>query len=186
MKALGQGDKRWSKTKLGEGGSTIGVAGCLVTCIAQALREFAVDTEATPLTVQAKALAWPVRAFRGAAAVIAEVAAANGLRVAERVNEVEGQVMLAGVLASALKVGKLALLHVDHDVDRGGDVDADHWVLAVEWREVEGGDPVILYRDPATGDDGTLSGRTLTGPTVWGTKPRIYRVRAVRVVERAT
>ncbi len=186
MTVLWQGDKRWGKTKLGEGGSTIGKAGCLLTCLAQALRHMHLDDDATPATVQDHALQAGGRPFRGPSAIIADVAIANGLLVAGRVNEAEGQSALRDAIAGAVELGHVALMHVDHDEERGGDHDADHWVLATDVvRGDEGDDDVVVYTDSATADEGTLSLRTLTGVAVWAGAPRTYRVRAVRMLKPA-
>jgi hypothetical protein len=183
---LWQGDKRWGKTKLGEGGSTIGKAGCLLTCLAQASRAFAIDAAATPATIQEKALAAGGRPFRGPNAITEDVAVANGILVSHRVNEAEGQQLLRETIAKALVSGELVLLHVDHDSERGGDPDADHWVLGTAIVHGDkADDDVVVYADPATADEGSLSMRTLSGLTSWAGKPRTYRVRAVRVLKKA-
>ena len=179
MRALWQGDKRWGKAKLGEGGSTFGKAGCVVTCLAQAMRQMGVDNEATPLTVQAKAFAAGGEPFRGPNAITGVVAAANGMVCADRVSEVEGAAAMQLAIGEALVDGT-ALLHVDHDQDRGGTPEADHWVLAVR---LDGDD--VVYLDPATADEGRLQLRTLTGPSLWDGVPRVYRVRGVRALRRA-
>lgn len=192
MTVLWQGDKRWGKAKLGEGGSTIGKAGCLITCLAQAQRFLGIDANATPLTVQERAFAAGGRPFVGAGAVVDAVAIANGLVSGARVNEVEGQAKLRTTIEEAIARGHVVLLHVDHDVDRGGDWDADHWVLGTSI--VRGGvdaalgknfDDAVVYADPATAAESALSLRTLTGATRWGDKPRTYRVRGVRVLAKA-
>lgn len=186
MTILWQGDKRWGKAKLGEGGSTIGKAGCLLTCLAMAARVLHVDDEATPLTVQENAIKAGGRPFRGPAAIIHEVAVASGMLVAGRVNEAEGQMALREAIAGAIAAGHVALLHVDHDEDRAGDYDADHWVLATSVIHGDAkDDDVVIYADPATADEGTINMRTLAGIAVWAGKPRTYRVRAVRAIKRA-
>ena len=82
------------------------------------------------------------------------------------------------MLIEALKVG-LAILHVDHDSDRGGDEAADHFVLA---RRIEG--DRVIYADPATGEEGSLDLRTLSGSAMWGSRTRAYQVRSVRPLGR--
>ncbi len=176
---LNQADPAWAKVKCGLSKTkSIRNCGCLMTDLAEALRGMGIDNEATPVTVQARAICrWldgqSARPFveGTAAAFPVIVGAANGLKVGERINRSEGARMWS-TLQLALPRGR-ALMHVDETPDDGKD-DPVHWVLA---NRIEAGR--VHFSDPDGGLAGSLPLESLigTGP---GGKP--YKVSGIRVV----
>jgi hypothetical protein len=181
---LNQADPAWAKVKAGLSRSkTLRNCGCLLTDLAQILRDLGVEPFATPVTVQARAIAaWnPTDHVRmapftpgTAAAVVVVVGAANGLTVGPRINRIEGAVMWSALLG-ALPHGRV-LLHVDETPDNAKD-DPVHWVCA---NGVDGSD--VLFSDPDGGLAGRLPLETLTGE---GPSGKPYKVSGIRVVTKA-
>lgn len=179
MEVLRQADPRWAKKKLGTSTTSIAAAGCLATCYAQALRFLSIDDEATPSEVVDVGNATP-GAFLRASIVQPVLSKALGLKASDPVASVQGAQAVRAAIVEGLKHG-VVILHVDHDSDRaGGDIDGDHFVLAVH---VD--DDVIVYTDPATGDRGTLGLRTMSGVAGWGSPLRRYEVRSARALRTA-
>lgn len=182
---LNQGDPAWRSLKAGRSRSrTIGQVGCVLTCYAQAMRIMGIDAEATPASVQRRALElWDgseeTAPFAGntAAAFQVRLAAANGLTVGDRVNIIDGQRLWGELIGSFFYEG-LCLMHVD-SIDDGRD-DANHWVLGVRL-DGQGDDAVVVYADPDGGYEGRLPLRTLQAPSPKG-KP--YAVQGVRRIRR--
>jgi hypothetical protein len=180
---LNQGDPRWAKVKAGRSRSaTLQQVGCVITCMAQALRSLHIDPEATPVSVQQRALAlWDGRAdtapFSGntAAAFQNRLGAAVGLLVRDRVNAIEGARFFSDVFATFGMAG-LLLMHVDSRDD--GLDEPNHWVLGLR---LEGtvDDGVVIYADPDGGHEGQMPLRTLRAPSPKG-KP--YQLRGIRRV----
>jgi len=181
---LFQNDKRWGSMLLGEGPSTIGKGGCLLTCLTMAARELGTHPGVIPPHVNQRLVA--AGAFDGDLLRVHDAAEALGLvaPLFERVSLDDDQKPaeredLAAALSLAMKAG-LAILHVDHDSAKArGDAQGDHFVLAVK---LEKGD--VLCLDPAVGRV-VLGYPELDGLAVW--KPgdiRTYRVRAVRPIRR--
>lgn len=180
---LNQGDPRWAKVKAGRSKTaTIQQVGCVITSMAQALRSLQIDADATPLSVQQKALdRWDGRTetapFSGntAAAFQARLGAAVGLIVRDRINAIE-EARFAAELYGTFGMAGLAMLHVDSRDD--GLDEPNHWVLGLR---IDGtvDDGVIVYADPDGGYEGRIPLRTLKGPSPKG-KP--YEVRGMRRV----
>jgi len=173
--------KQGSAGRLKLPGSTLTVAGygCLLCCWVQALRDLEVDPSATPASVIAatKDLTGQARVWFAGLPVQPQLGKAFGLTAGEvvRCPPQPAQVMRQ-TIADALAVG-LVILHVDHDSTRGGDLEGDHFVLG---RRLEG--DRIVYADPATGEEGSLDLRTLSGAAVWPSGTRAYQVRSARPV----
>jgi hypothetical protein len=164
-------------------GSTLPVTayGCLAACYAQALRDFEVDPSATVRTVIDTTKGVP-GIWKGGLPVQVLLAAHFGLTAGElvRAPPQPAQAMRAALVA-ALTAG-LAILHVDHDETRGGDVEADHFVLG---RRIVA--DRIYFADPATGEEDSLDLRMMAAPTMWSDGiPRIYQLRSVRPLAHLT
>lgn len=178
---LNQGDPLWAVEKCGlSPTATIQQVGCVLTSLAIAARQLGTEPQATPSSVQRKALAaWRAgklaRPFAesSAAAVIDLVARPSGLSVDAEVRGRTGR--LWSTLMAALGSGR-ALLHVDN---RDDNVDEPrHWVLALR---LDGRD--VVFADPDGGYEGRLPWDTLEGASPKG---RPYRVLGVRAVMKRT
>ena len=179
MEVLRQADPRWAKKKLGTSTTSIAAAGCLATCYAQALRSLGVDAEATPSEVVDVGNATK-GAFLRASIVQPVLAKALGIAASDPVAAVQGAQAVRAHIVAGLADG-VVILHVDHDSDRaGGDIDGDHFVLAIGIA-----DDLITYCDPATGGLGSLDLRTMSGMAAWGKPLRRYEVRSARALVRA-
>ena len=168
-----QGDSRWRSEIVGEGSHTIGQAGCLLVCVAEAAqRMIGAEADPRPLNTAGRVH----RAFSGSSAVIERLARAAGLACGPRI---AGDVaVMRSVIVQSLLAKSTVLLHVDHDSARpGGDAAADHWVLALSVSP----DAKIVYADPATGKRGHLSMASLSAPSGWR-DARVYSVRGLRVL----
>jgi hypothetical protein len=182
VEVLRQADPRWGKKKLGTSTTSIAAAGCLATCYAQALRFLGVDDDATPASVVEVGNATR-GAFLRASIVQPVLSKALGLKASDPVASVQGaQAVRAHIVAGLDRSAPgVVILHVDHDSDRaGGDIDGDHFVLAIDISNDS-----IHYCDPATGALGSLDLRTMSGMAAWGTTLRRYEVRSARALVRA-
>jgi hypothetical protein len=176
---LNQGDPQWAKATIGSSTTTMQQAGCVLTALAIALRSLGIDSQATPVTVQAKALAaWRAGKLEApfldntAAAFIDRVGTASRLDVGAEVRGRTGR--LWSTLMTALNTGR-ALMHVDNRDD--GVEQPHHWVLALR---VDG--PRVIYADPDGGLEGAMPLESLESRSPKG---RAYRVLGVRSVARA-
>lgn len=176
MEVLKQADPRWAKKKLGTSTTSIAAAGCLATCYAQALRVLGIDEKATPAEVVDVGNATP-GAFLRASIVQPVLSKALGIKASDPVASVQGAQAVRAHIIAGLAHG-VVILHVDHDSHRaGGDIDGDHFVLAIGMS-----DDAITYCDPATGGLGTLDLRTMSGMASWGSPLRRYEVRSARAL----
>lgn len=176
MEVLRQADPRWAKKKLGTSTTSVAAAGCLATCYAQALRFLGIDEKATPSEVVDVGNATP-GAFLRASIVQPVLSKALGIKASDPVAAVQGAQAVRAHIVAGLAHG-VVILHVDHDSHRaGGDIDGDHFVLAIGMS-----DDAITYCDPATGGLGTLDLRTMSGMASWGTPLRRYEVRSARAL----
>ena len=176
MEVLRQADPRWAKKKLGTSTTSVAAAGCLATCYAQALRFLGIDDKATPSEVVDVGNATP-GAFLRASIVQPVLSKALGIKASDPVASVQGAQAVRAHIVAGLAHG-VVILHVDHDSHRaGGDIDGDHFVLAIGMS-----DDAITYCDPATGGLGTLDLRTMSGMASWGTPLRRYEVRSARAL----
>lgn len=176
MEVLKQSDPRWAKVKLGTSTTSVAAAGCLATCYAQALRVLRIDDDATPDEVVAVGKATP-GAFLRASIVQPVLSKALGIKASDPVAAVQGAQAVRAHIVAGLAHG-VVILHVDHDSHRaGGDIDGDHFVLAIGMS-----DDAITYCDPATGGLGTLDLRTMSGMASWGSPLRRYEVRSARAL----
>lgn len=176
---LPQGPHR--KLKLPGSSMPVSDFGCLLMCYVQACHDLEVDPTATPASIIAatKDLVGADRVWFAGLPVQPQLAKVLGLTAGELVRSPPQPAQeMRRVLVEALGVG-LAVLWVDHDETRGGDFDGDHFVLG---RRIDG--DRIWYADPATGEEGWLNLRTLSGVTVWQTSlgpvTKVYQVRSVR------
>jgi hypothetical protein len=175
---LKQKDPLWAKVKLGKTTLTVGAAGCLATCYAQALRALGIDETATPATVVAACVT--ANGFLRAGIVQPVLSKALGIHADDVVTAVQTAQVMRAVIVKGLERG-VVILHVDHDHDRaGGDDDGDHFVLATR---IEG--DRIYYCDPATGSECWLDLRTMSGMAEWGDPRRRYEVRSARPLRAA-
>lgn len=166
MNILRQADKAWHSVKLGTGSSSIGRAGCLLTCLAQASCN--VGKQLTPPELNTLGLA--ASAFRGSNAIVRALAACAGFDAdpARRVNAVQGVKAMRDALDAALATGQ-ALVGVTHDDDPA----TDHWILASK-RNAFG----FECSDPATGQ-WVMLGANLECETVWAGARKHYRSTSV-------
>lgn len=162
---------------LGFGPSTIGRAGCLLVCLCEAARALR-GVEMPPPLLNSAGI--DRKAFLHSMALTKELGALAGLVVGDKLTGDASQ--LRGVIGEALRTGGLVIAHVDHT----GDAFGDHFVLVLDERYDGNGFKRLAYADPATGRDAELDAVNLTGSTVWGTRPKIYRVISVRTVRAAT
>jgi hypothetical protein len=158
---------------LGEGPATIGQAGCLLCCYVEAMGLLR-DLPTTPPMLN-KAIR-DKRGFLHSMLIQPVAAEVAGLKVTEKV--VGDATALRGVIGDALRAGKALVAHVDHT----GDAFGDHFVLIHSEHVDASGNKRLIYADPATGRDAELDAVDLKGATVWGTRPKVYRVRSVRAV----
>jgi hypothetical protein len=172
-----QADPRWSAGVLGFGPSTIGRAGCMLVCLCEAARMLRGVEMPPPLLNSAGV---DRKAFLHSSALTKELGALAGLVVGDKLTAAEPS-LLRGVIGEALRNGGLAIAHVDHT----GDAFGDHFVLLHAERHDASGFKRIVYADPATGRDAELDAVSLTGSTVWGSRPKTYRVTSVRSVHAA-
>lgn len=183
MEVLKQADPRWAKKKLGTSTTSIAAAGCLATCYAQALRVLGIDEKATPAEVVDVGNATP-GSFLRASIVQPVLSKALGIKASDPVASVQGAQAVRAHIVAGLAHG-VVILHVDHDSHRaGGDIDGDHFVLAIGMSDAtgEGWAQSITYCDPATGGLGTLDLRTMSGMASWGSPLRRYEVRSARAL----
>jgi len=76
----------------------------------------------------------------------------------------------------------LCILHVDHDKDTlGGDIDGDHFLNALEWKNGR-----VECLDPATGKVCYLDDRTLKGDSQWGAVTKHFTVVGTIPIRRAS
>lgn len=168
-----QGDPRWRSEILGDGRSTIGQAGCLLVCIVEAAsRMKGGEKDPRPLNTAGRVH----RCFSGSGAIVDKLAKVAGLSCGPRV--VGDLELMRAMIVQSLLASSMVLLHVDHDSKRpGGDVEPDHWVLAISI----GPSGLIEYADPATGKIGKLDLASLSAPSGWR-DARAYSVRGLRVL----
>lgn len=167
----------WGKLKLPESTMLVEDYGCLLLCYVQALHDLELDPAATPVSVikATKELTGAARVWFGGMPVQTQLAKALGLTAGDvvRAPPQPAQEMRRALLA-ALDVG-LAVLNVNHDADAA----LDHFVLG---RRIEA--DRVWFADPATGEEGSVDLRTLSGVTVWNTKlgpvTKVYQVGSVR------
>lgn len=171
-----QADPRWSAAVLGFGPSTIGRAGCLLTCLCEAARMLR-GVEMPPPLLNAAGI--DRKAFLHSMALTKELGALAGLVVGDKQT---GDVpTMRGAIAESLRSGGLSIAHVDHT----GDAFGDHFVLIVDDGHDASGFRRMRYADPATGRDAEIDGLNLEGATTWGARIKTYRVRSVRSVHAA-
>lgn len=171
-----QADPKWGSAVLGFGPSTIGRSGCLLVCLCEAARVLR-GVEMPPPLLNSAGI--DRKTFLHSMALTKELGALAGLVVGDKLTGDASQ--LRGVIGDALREGGLAIAHVDHT----GDAFGDHFVLILGERYDASGFKRLVYADPATGREAELDAVNLNGSTVWGARPKTYRVTSVRTV-RAT
>lgn len=185
---LNQGDPDFNRPGMfvGRSRKKIKDVGCTITAVAQAVRKLGVDGAATPLSVQARALAaWDgvegsgtcVYAAGSAAAYVGRLGNGNGIVVHDKVNRVEAH--MGDTLVDNVKGGIPVLLLIDKD----GDPDVEHWCCALA---LDAGH--VVYADPDGGLEGRLPVGSQSQPAhLEGYSPsgkHRYRVLGIRVVTR--
>jgi hypothetical protein len=152
----------WGKIQLGNGPSTIGGGGCLLTAMTMAANAF-FGTALTP--AQTNEIGKSAGAFVGSDLDVEKMAAALGLIVVARIRNTPSD--LAGMLSiinEVLDLEGFAILNVDYTDDTKG----DHFVL-INGRTTTGFTAV----DPVNGKTIPLSG-ALRGPSKWGSVTKNY------------
>ena len=177
---LYQADSRWSQIALGSGPSTIGRGGCLLVCLTMAARRL--QTRPALIPPHANKQFQDAAVYDGDRLRIHDAAPVLGLLapLSERVTGQPGSTQIKDAVRDAFGADGLAILHVDYDGDKpGGDVEGDHFILAVEMLPSS-----IVCHDPAVGRV-VLSWPMLEGLAVWGkTDRRLYCVVGVRPIRR--
>ena len=177
---LYQADSRWSTILLGAGPSTIGRGGCLLCCLTMAARRL--QTRPALIPPHANKQFQDAAVYDGDRLRIHDAAPVLGLLapLSERVMGRPGDPHIKDAIRDAFGADGLAVLHVDYDGEKpGGDVDGDHFVLAVELTPTS-----VVCLDPAVGRV-TLSWPVLEGVAVWGkVDRRAYCVVGVRPIRR--
>ncbi len=196
---LCQSDPEWAAHLVGLSPKVkYSAAACLLCEIAEAQIELEIDAHATPVKVQAAAIAaWRLRGSRqdempfialplvtsvgrqpGANVVYDAVCAAARLKVGPRLDLAKvGADGLRFAIGDALNSRGRVLMHVDTDAS-DADFNGKHWVLAL--RVV--GD-ALIYSDPAIGREAALPTSTLEGKSGWQSG-RIFAVRGIRTLHR--
>lgn len=166
MNLYKQADPAWSREALGFGTSTIGKAGCLITCLAMA-RERILGIETTPADVNR--IAKEANAFVRSMLIVPRACQALGLVQVDRIRDVgsvNGDLAKQQALVDeALECGGVAILHVDHNNVEGG----DHFVL-IHSRDAAGG---YAAADPAPGYD-IFVNSDLRATSKWNSKLKYY------------
>lgn len=171
-----QADPRWGSATLGFGPSTMGRAGCLVTCLCEAARMLRGVEMPPPLLNSAGV---DRKAFLHSMALTKDLGALAGLVVGDK--QTGDAPTMRGMIGETLRGGGLVIAHVDHT----GDAFGDHFVLVHLDGHDASGNRRLTYADPATGRDAELDAVNLEGSTTWGTRVKTYRVRSVRSVHAA-
>lgn len=168
---LWQANPAWSKVKLGNGASTIGRGGCLLTCLTEAARTLTSRPNLIPPHVNETCR--QVGAFQASLLALDKAAIAMGLECSlkDRVDGEPGEQKLKDALLAALDHG-MAVIHVDKDGLDGG----DHFILATG-KSPEGN---IICKDPAVASVVVLQWPALTALVRWGKTLKSYRVVSVR------
>lgn len=170
-----QGDPRWRAERLGDGESSIGKAGCLLCAITECANRLGTVAHRDPRELNR--MGRTAGAFVGSAALTEKLARCAGLDCSPRIDGPPD--ILSKQVQARLAMGKMLLLHVDHDSSKPkGDVAADHWVLAIELNGAS-----LVYADPATGALHMMPVNSLTAESGWPDK-RLYRVRGIRQLSR--
>ena len=177
---LYQADSRWSTITLGAGPSTIGRAGCLLVCLVMAARRL--QTRPALIPPHANKAFQDAAVYDGDRLRVHDAAPVLGLvaPLSERVTGNPGSAQIKDTVRDAFGADGLAILHVDYDGDKpGGDIDGDHFILAVEMTPSS-----VVCLDPAVGRV-VLSWPMLEGLAVWGkTDRRLYCVVGARPIRR--
>jgi hypothetical protein len=162
-----QSHATWGKDPFGNGGKTIGQWGCPAASIAEALRFFDMDPNATPRTVVKDALASspPVWAADTSLAVLPRLARSAGIICSDfGWRDITDEAMSLAV-RKHIDAGGVVWLQVDKDDDGRG----DHWTCAFAYDE-----KWIYITDSATAKVERLGVDTMHGQAVWGGKPKTY------------
>ena len=157
-----QDNPLWKSDLVGVGKSTFHAAGCLVCAVAEAAARCGTEPGIDPRALNTRGV--KAGAFVGSSAVIPLLAPCAGLQAPRdrRVIAANGDEELQRAIRQALADGWCALLHVNHGRPDGH---GQHFVTAFASSAV---DSAIWYADPATGKDGKIDFRSLTGPASWG------------------
>src|SRR5574337_675712 len=174
---LWQNAKPWGSQKLGNGSSTIGGAGCVLTCLCEAARLFGTKPLLTPDEAN-EDLKDVDGAFLGSELVLAKAAPVYGLECPTGgwVQAEPGHQSLKDAFEQHLVDGVAAFVRVDID----GDGKGDHTILAVGRR-----DGAIDCLDPALAQHVYLSWPSLEVGVRWGKRDLTYRVVGFRPVRPA-
>lgn len=177
MRVLWQGDPRWGKALLGDGTSTIGKAGCVLTSLVEAARRIGGRPDMSiPMLNE---LATNAGVFSGSELVVAEAAQLVGLDAGPRIDAAPGDQRLRAAIEHALsRPDGGAIVRVDHN----GDGKGDHTIFAYGWHE--GPPKAIKCTDSAPAKVITLSWPALTATVQWGKVAKHYRVVRVQAIRK--
>jgi hypothetical protein len=176
-RVIWQGQQPHGQQLLGRGKLTFGVAGCVVTAIAQAMRILGVKAGCTPLEVQASGLlAKDCWAKNSSSVNIPNlISAQKSLKYGvdlDGPNKVADIAKLKYQLVQCLNAGGVALLQVDHDrKKKGGDTVGDHWTCAYA---VNVSTDELFITDSATAKHEILSFEKMAGDVFWGQHKKEY------------
>lgn len=172
---LWQNDKRWGSLRLGDGQSTIGHAGCLLTLLCEAASRQAGRTGITP--PHANEALRKAGAFSGSNLIVELAARALGMEspAEEKVKGLPGDDKLQIALSGALSRG-MAIVHVDHDGDGVG----NHFILAISMSAMGAKHMYVECTDSALAKTVRLSWPGLSAQVEWAGVPKTYRAVSVR------
>jgi len=172
---LNQGSLPWGVQRLGEyfgrkDGPSIRAKGCLLTCYAQAVRDFGIDATCTPTSILKATLpSSRPRIWYAEQPVQTHLAAALGLvahAVALRAHI--GDNLVASRIGKALLADRMVLLRVGYNQAERG----QHFVLARELAP-----NAAICADPATGGECRIDLGTLEGQGPGKTRYHVVSIR---------
>jgi hypothetical protein len=164
VRGLVQNSSAWGRMRLGNGGSTIGGGGCLLTALTMAVNALK-GLSMTPPQVNDIGVAAGAFGTNSSEMNPAILAQALGLTIVERIrNDPTNVAGMVRVVDEALAADGLAVVHVDYTDDTRG----DHFVL-VNGKTGSGYTAV----DPVSAKTITLDGG-LRGPSKWGSVTKNY------------
>lgn len=168
---LWQNDARWGALQLGNGDSTIGRGGCLLTVLCEAASRIGGRPGLIP--PHANETLRKAGCFLNSGLIIEHAAQTLGMESPDKdkVQGKPGDPSLKAALDHILEMGQLAILHVDHDgMDNG-----DHFILALRATA-----STVDCIDPALATHVALEWPKLEATVRWGKKLKLYRVVSVR------
>lgn len=175
MSCLWQNAEPWGPMMLGDGPSSIGHGGCMLTLLTEAARR--IGGRPTLLPHHTNEIAKKADAFKGDNLDVERAARALGLECpyAERIENPMGMVSPAKLDADIAKMldRGFCIIHVDHDGDKKG----DHFIMATGSSGSN-----FDCADPALARSVFLLRPILTAAVRWGKKEKTYRVQSIRPI----